>query len=235
MKKTFKCFLLIILTFSVCFNVYAGRGCCSHHGGESGNCSGTGKSICRDGTISPSCYCSGGSSNDYNNSYSNSSNSVKNIVPNYIYGCTNSNSINYNPSANKDDGSCIAKVLGCTNKEAFNYNESANTDDGSCIAKVYGCTDSTAINYNRTANTPDGSCKFSKTETKMLKIKYKKIYKYKLFKKSGTVLQKGEKGIRKIVIENIVDEKGIIIETKEKENTIIKKPVNKIVSTKKKK
>lgn len=88
MKKKVICFLLAIITLSISNNVYAGRGCCSHHGGESGNCSSNGKSICMDGTVSPSCYCSGGSSNNYSNSYNNSSNNIRNIVPKTIYGCT---------------------------------------------------------------------------------------------------------------------------------------------------
>lgn len=34
----------------------ARRGCCSHHGGVSGQCSG-GRVVCNDGTLSPSCTC----------------------------------------------------------------------------------------------------------------------------------------------------------------------------------
>ena len=34
----------------------AARGCCSHHGGMSGECS-KGRVVCRDGSISPSCKC----------------------------------------------------------------------------------------------------------------------------------------------------------------------------------
>ena len=34
----------------------AGRGCCSHHGGMSGQCS-NGRVVCRDGTLSPTCKC----------------------------------------------------------------------------------------------------------------------------------------------------------------------------------
>lgn len=34
----------------------AGRGCCSHHGGMSGQCS-NGRVVCRDGSISPTCRC----------------------------------------------------------------------------------------------------------------------------------------------------------------------------------
>ena len=36
--------------------IEAARGCCSHHGGMSGQCSG-GRVVCRDGSISPSCRC----------------------------------------------------------------------------------------------------------------------------------------------------------------------------------
>lgn len=34
----------------------AARGCCSRHGGMSGQCS-NGRVVCRDGTLSPSCKC----------------------------------------------------------------------------------------------------------------------------------------------------------------------------------
>ena len=34
----------------------AARGCCSHHGGMSGQCS-NGRVVCRDGSISPTCKC----------------------------------------------------------------------------------------------------------------------------------------------------------------------------------
>lgn len=38
----------------------AGRGCCSHHGGESGQCTPDGREICNDGAVSPTCVCEGG-------------------------------------------------------------------------------------------------------------------------------------------------------------------------------
>jgi|GEM_PF-5706484 len=79
-------------------------------------------------------------------------------TPEAVPGCTDSAAFNYNPSANTDDGSCVAVVTGCTSAVAFNYNPLANTDDGSCIAKIYGCTDGAAFNYNQSANTDDGSC-----------------------------------------------------------------------------
>jgi len=47
-----------------------------------------------------------------------------------VLGCTNSNAVNYNPSATQDDGSC--QINGCTDPSATNYNMTANHDDGSC-------------------------------------------------------------------------------------------------------
>ena len=77
------------------------------------------------------------------------------ILSNYI-GCTDSEALNYDETAQFDDGSCIAVVEGCTNEAADNYLAEANVDDGNCI--FYGCTDMTADNYNSNANTDDGSC-----------------------------------------------------------------------------
>ena len=55
--------------------------------------------------------------------------------------------INYNPSANVDDGSCITKVEGCTDSFILEYNLDANTDNASCSTLlVFGCTDGNAFN-----------------------------------------------------------------------------------------
>ena len=76
----------------------------------------------------------------------------------YVYGCTDSTSFNYNPLANTNDGSCIPIITGCTDPTMFNYNPNANTNDGSCIPIIYGCMDNTMFNYNPLANTDNGSC-----------------------------------------------------------------------------
>ena len=52
----------------------------------------------------------------------------------------------------------IGPVLGCTDPLAINYNPSANTDDGSCEYAIPGCTDKDAPNWNPNATLDDGSC-----------------------------------------------------------------------------
>jgi hypothetical protein len=56
--------------------------------------------------------------------------------------------LNYNPSANTEDFSCIAYIYGCTDNTALNYDSTANTDNGSCITVVEGCMDQNAYNYD---------------------------------------------------------------------------------------
>ena len=77
-----------------------------------------------------------------------------------IGGCTDSTALNFNPSAQVDDGSCYYDIFGCTDSTALNYNPLATIDDSSCIAIVYGCTDPLALNYSSLANVDDGTCSY---------------------------------------------------------------------------
>lgn len=165
----------------------------------------------------------------HNGGSSSGSSSKHTYTRKEVYGCTNSNAINYNSSATKDDGSCIAKVYGCTDSTAYNYNSEANTDDGSCKPFVYGCTDELADNYNSDANTGDGTCLYTKEKVRYEKIRYKKVYKNKLFRKSGTVLRKGKNGKRKIITEIVVNEKDEIQESNTIKRKVIQKPISKII------
>jgi len=127
--------LFVVLILFLPINVYAGRGCCSSHGGVCG-CNSNGRQVCCDGSLSPSCRC----------------------TPPRVYGCTDQKANNYNPSANENDGSCTYTKYGCTDPTATNYDPTANTDDKSCKYIVLGCMDSKAQNYNKAANKDDGSC-----------------------------------------------------------------------------
>ncbi len=68
MKKILPAISVLILIVMIIFTsntskTYAGRGCCSWHGGQA-YCGSNGKWICQDGTESPSCTCS---TSNYNN------------------------------------------------------------------------------------------------------------------------------------------------------------------------
>ncbi len=62
-----------------------------------------------------------------------------------MYGCTDPTSLNYNPNANINDGSCkYESISGCTDPTSLNYNPLATIDDGSCkyedissVTKIY--------------------------------------------------------------------------------------------------
>jgi len=76
-----------------------------------------------------------------------------------VEGCTGAAYTEYNALANIDDGSCTTLiVLGCTDESSFNFNSEANTNDGSCINIIEGCTDAAYLEYDASANTDDGSC-----------------------------------------------------------------------------
>ncbi len=114
MKKVVIVLLASIIMFIGMQEVSAGRGCCSHHGGQA-YCS-NGRWVCNDGTVSPTCTCSGGSSTGDNRSY----NTTKTTTVKKVYGCTNSSAINYNSNANVSDGSCNFEQIE-TKKETITY------------------------------------------------------------------------------------------------------------------
>ena len=77
-----------------------------------------------------------------------------------VEGCTNENYVEYNPSANVDDDSCITlAIFGCMDNNYLEFNSDANVDDGSCVNLIVeGCMDENACGYDDSANTDDGSC-----------------------------------------------------------------------------
>ena len=78
-----------------------------------------------------------------------------------VCGCTDPTSLNYNPLATIDDGSCVYCVYGCTDPDAlYGYNPNATCDDGSCVYCDYGCMDPAANNYDPNATCDDGSCTY---------------------------------------------------------------------------
>lgn len=99
---------------------------------------------------------------------------VPTIDSTFIVGCTNPNAKNYNPLAQKDDGSCVFSgpvtppvIYGCMNPKALNFNPNATKDNGSCVfgdttitAVIYGCTNPNAKNYNPKATKDNESCIF---------------------------------------------------------------------------
>ena len=56
-----------------------------------------------------------------------------------VYGCTDSTALNYDSTANIDDGSCIVIIIGCTDVAAYNYDPTANVlDSTACLYEAGG-------------------------------------------------------------------------------------------------
>ncbi|MCY7409491.1 MAG: S8 family peptidase [Chitinophagales bacterium] len=66
-----------------------------------------------------------------------------------IYGCTVPFSINFDPQATVDDGSCEPIVFGCNDANALNFNPDANMNDGTC---TYGVGMETLVTENNFFN-----------------------------------------------------------------------------------
>lgn len=159
--------IIFIIILVIPITVNAGRGCCSSHGGVA-SCGSNGKQLCRDGTYSPSCRCTppvtykyGCTDSDAKN-YDPSADKDNGSCKYYVYGCMDKNAKNYNSKAEKSDGSCKYYKSGCTDKNAKNYDSTAEKDDNSCVYYVYGCTDVEAKNYNVNAEIDDGTCEYYK-------------------------------------------------------------------------
>lgn len=150
-----------VVLFISCFivlspiTVNAQRGCCSYHGGESG-CSSSGRTICSDGTLSPSCTC----------------------APTVIYGCTDPNANNYNSNANKDNGTCKYDVYGCMDSSAINYNSNANINDNTCnYEKIIEETEEIPFEIKESEDT---SLKYGESKVITEGVNGSKLKKYKV-------------------------------------------------------
>lgn len=79
----------------------------------------------------------------------------------YVYGCTDEASENFNSAANSEDASCYY-ASGCMQAgylEYYTQGYEADFDNGSCeTLAVFGCMDSTAFNYDALANVDNLGC-----------------------------------------------------------------------------
>ena len=58
-----------------------------------------------------------------------------------------STALNYDSTANTDNGSCVAVVEGCMDPSAYNYSELANVNDSSSCLYSAGCITGPGIPY----------------------------------------------------------------------------------------
>lgn len=75
-----------------------------------------------------------------------------------VFGCTDSDAANYDPSATAGRPEELCQYLGCVAPAAINYDSLATQHDFSCVYPVFGCTDSVQMNFNPLATDDDASC-----------------------------------------------------------------------------
>ncbi len=74
---------------------------------------------------------------DANYAYGNGKvNGFRALLEAFAYGCMDTGSINYLPSATLDTGGCVKKAYGCTDADAINFSTAANVNNGTCVYEV---------------------------------------------------------------------------------------------------
>lgn len=97
MLNKFLVFFVLLIFFVFPKFILAQQGCCSHHGGVAG-CSASGRKICMDGSLSPSCTCGSSYSYTYTPSAPSPVSNGK-----WTYNISSQNSCNYDVSMTWDE------------------------------------------------------------------------------------------------------------------------------------
>jgi len=114
--------LITLFSFNV---VYAAAGCCSHHGGVKGCNTATNYQLCKDGTTSPSCLCSGGTTNATQNKAkktTQTTTTTSTTLPTPITTTTTKSNTAVTTNAKKTKGCCSKHggVAGCDAASGYN-------------------------------------------------------------------------------------------------------------------
>ncbi|NRA67769.1 MAG: hypothetical protein HRU19_25025 [Pseudobacteriovorax sp.] len=74
------------------------------------------------------------------------------VVEDPIPGCTNPQSLNFDPNATVSNGSCIAKIIGCMDPTSPDFNPNANVSDSRLCRQIPSLT---AKGFYRKTGTPE--------------------------------------------------------------------------------